>query len=84
MVQKSWNKNSNSNMGNLKNTLIYYYNILVNGKHVETNLLGWRTALAHARTHTGDLFGKQIVEILNINTGEIITIEEAEIKAKRH
>lgn len=67
----------------IKNTLIYKYNILVNGKHVEFNLLGWRTALAHARTHTGNLFGKTIVEILNLTTGEIITYEEATKRVAR-
>lgn len=71
-------------MENKRNLLIYYYNILVNGKHVETNLFGWKTAIAHARTHSGDLFGKQIVEILNINTGEIVTLEQAEKAVKRH
>ena len=55
-------------------TLIYKYNILKNGKFIETNLLGWRTALAHARTHTGDLFGNNKIEILCVETGEIQTI----------
>ena len=65
-----------------RNTLIYHYNILINGIHKEKKLLGWRTALAHARLHTGDLFGKQIVEILNTDTGEIVTLEQAEKAAK--
>lgn len=56
--------------------LLHKYNILVNGQHVEFNLLGWRTALAHARNHTQDLFhpGK-IVEILDLWTGEIYNIQ---------
>lgn len=66
----------------MNNTLIYKYNVLVNGRHVETNLLGWQTALAHARKHTGNLFGKMIVEILNTGTGEILNIEQAEQAAK--
>lgn len=67
----------------IRNTLIYKYNILVNGRHVEFNLLGWRTALAHARTHTGNLFELNRVEILNLSTGEIVTYEEAEKKTAR-
>ena len=55
----------------METRLIRKYNILVDGRHVETNVLGWRTALAHARTHTGDLFGKHKVEILTLETGEI-------------
>lgn len=67
----------------MANTLIYKYNILVNGKHIETNILGWRTALAHARKHSGNLFGKNIVEILNTQTAEILTLEQAEIAAHK-
>ena len=54
-----------------KTDLLPKYNILVNGKHVETNVLGYRTALAHARSHTGNLFERTKVEILTIATGEI-------------
>lgn len=77
-------------MNKYNNQLIYKYNILVDGKHVETNLLGWRTALAHARKHKSDLFTKvKRVEILNLWTGEIITLEQAErqainLKKSRH
>lgn len=63
---------------NKNTTLIYKYNILANGRHVETNLLGWRTALAHARNHRTNLFETNIVEILNLSTGEIVTLEQAE------
>lgn len=55
--------------------------MLVNGKHVECNLLGWRTALAHARKHSGNLFETNYIEILNIQTGEIVTLEQAERQA---
>lgn len=60
------------------NTLIYHYNIIDNGKHVECNLLGWRTALAHARERTSDLFNQnKQIEILCIETGEITIIQKA-------
>ena len=55
----------------METRLIPKYNILVNGRHIETNVIGWRTALAHARKHTGDLFGRNKVEILTLATGEI-------------
>lgn len=60
-------------------SLIYHYNIIDNGIHAECNLLGWRTALAHARERTSDLFepNKQ-VEILCIETGEITIIQKAQ------
>lgn len=58
--------------------LIYKYNIIVNGIHKETNLIGWRTALAHARNWRTNLFEKNIVEILNTGTGEIVTLKQAE------
>ena len=62
----------------LGNTLIYHYNVLVSGKHVETQLLGWRTALAHARYYMQDLFNPHVkVEILNTDTGEIVTVQDA-------
>lgn len=58
---------------------IYRYSILQDGRFVESKLVGWKTALAHARKYTTDLFNEvKKVEILNIWTGEIITIEEAE------
>lgn len=58
--------------------LIYHYNIIVNGLHKETNLLGWRTALAHARNWRTNLFETNIVEILNTGTGEVVTLKQAE------
>lgn len=57
-----------------RNILIYHYNILCNGKHVECNLLGWRTAHAHAKKYLTNLFEKNYVEILCIDTGEIWNI----------
>lgn len=64
--------------------LIYRYNILQDGKHVKCNILGWRTALATARKCTTNLF-KEVkkVEILNLWTGEIISLEEAERRSKK-
>lgn len=63
---------------------IYRYNILQDGKTVEKNIIGWQTALAHARKWTTNLF-KEVkkVEILNLWTGEIISIEEAERRVKQ-
>lgn len=63
-----------------RNVLINYYNVLVNGKHIEIKISGWRNALLKARKHTGDLFGTNKVEILNLNTGEIVSLEWAEIQ----
>lgn len=62
------------------------YSILRNGKWVENKIIGWQTALAHARRWQTNLFDDrpQKVEILNIWTGEIITIEEAEERAKKY
>lgn len=58
------------------------YNILQDGKHVECNLLGWVTALAHARKYTSNIFHEtKKVEIVNIWTSEIVTLEEAEKRA---
>lgn len=51
--------------------IIPKYNILVNGKHIETEVLGYKTALAHARKYTGNLFERTKVEILTLATGEI-------------
>lgn len=84
MVQKNRWQNYNHPLATANGVklLIYRYNILVDGKHTETNLLGWRTALAHARKHQTDLFTKvKKVEILNLSTGEIITLEQAEKEA---
>lgn len=62
---------------------IYRYSILQDGKFVESKLIGWRTALAHARKWTTNLFTDvQKVEILNLWTGEIIELEEAERRAQ--
>lgn len=63
------------------------YSICVNGKWVENGLIGWRTALAHARKYIKNLFDpdnepKQI-EIFNLYTSEIITLEEAENRVKK-
>lgn len=64
---------------------IVRYNILRDGKHVECNIKGWRTALAHARKWQQDLFyNVRRVEILNLWTGEIISLQEAEQRAKKY
>ncbi len=61
------------------------YTIYQENKVVERNIIGWKTALAHARKYTSDLFNKiKKVEILNIWTGEIIGLEEAEKRAQDH
>lgn len=63
-------------------SFIVRYNILRDGKSVETNIKGWRTALAHARKWQQDLFyNVRKVEILNLWTGEIISLQEAERRA---
>lgn len=89
------NKQSNTARTAEKSDLIYYltkrnkilqfivrYSIFQNGKSVETNIKGWRTALAHARKYTQNLFTEvKKVEILNLWTGEIIDLAEAERRA---
>lgn len=64
------------------NNWIYRYSIHRNGKNVENDIIGWKTALAHARKYRKCLFDwdNQVikVEILNLWTGEIITLDEAE------
>ena len=58
---------------------IYRYAVIRDGEWVENNLIGWRTALARARKWSRNLFDEpKQVEILNIWTGEIITLEQAE------
>lgn len=58
------------------------YSILQDGKFVERKVIGWKTALAHARNYTTNLFNEtKKVEILNIWTGEIIDLQEAEKRA---
>lgn len=62
---------------------IYRYSIYRDGKSIENNIIGWKTALAHARKWQYDLFDNpKKIEILNIWTGEIISIEEAEKRSK--
>jgi hypothetical protein len=64
---------------------IYRYTIYKENEKVEENILGWQTALAHARKYTKNLFDQpRKVEILNQWTGEIIRIEEAEERAKAY
>lgn len=61
------------------------YSIIKNGKYIENGIVGWKTAIAHARKHVQDLFEtkKPIIEILNLWTGEIVTLEEAERRTKK-
>ena len=64
---------------------IVRYNILRDGKTVESNIKGWRTALAHARKWQQDLFYHvRKIEIVNLWTGEIISLEEAEKRAIKY
>lgn len=66
-------------------SLVYKYNIYVDGKCVESNIIGWRTALKRARLRNTDLFQKpRKVEIHNAWTSEIIDIEEAEKRANKY
>lgn len=66
-------------------TFIVRYNILRDGKHVECNIKGWRTALAHARKWQQDLFyNVRRIEIVNLWTGEIISLQEAEQRAAKY
>lgn len=58
------------------------YTIYRNNEKVETDVLGYRTALAHARKYTESLFIQvKKVEILNQWTGEIVSLQEAEKRA---
>lgn len=84
MLQSVRRDNNSRNMGYAIKNFIYLYTIYQDGKAVEHNLKGWRTALAHARRWTKNLFDdiNHKVEILNIWTGEIIRLEEAEKRAK--
>lgn len=69
---------------NIALNFISRYCILINGKVVERKIIGWRTALAHARNRLNPLFEpNKIIEILNIWTGEIITLQEAEKRAAK-
>ena len=61
------------------------YMIYINGKCIESKIIGWRTALAHARNHYNPLFEPQkIIELVNVWTGEIITLQEAEKRAAKY
>lgn len=59
------------------------YNILQDGKHVETGILGWKAALAHAERYTTNIFKEHIVEILNLWTGELVTYQQALSRAAK-
>ena len=60
------------------------YNILIDGKHTKNGLIGWRTALATARKYYNPIFEpNKVIEILNVWTGEIITLAEAEKRAAK-
>lgn len=60
------------------------YNILQDGKHVETNIKTWRDALAQAEKYTSNIIREHKVEIVNVWTGEIVTYEEALKRAKEY
>lgn len=61
------------------------YTVYINGKAIKWNIIGWRCALAHARKYAVDIFTNSynIVEILNIYTGEIVSLQEAERRAAK-
>lgn len=74
----------NNKIKNDMHKFICRYNIIRDGKHIECNLIGWKTALAHARKWSTDLFNQpRKVEILNVWTGEIIDLAEAERRAAK-
>lgn len=59
------------------------YSIWQNKVKRETHVIGWRTALAHAHSWANDMFFPEAkIEILNENTGEIFSLEEAEKRAR--
>lgn len=58
------------------------YNILQDGKCVKSNVKTWKEALAHAIKYTSNILREHKVEIVNVWTGEIITYEEAQRRAK--
>lgn len=93
MVQSKCTENKSHYLENLRPKVkpylsingqkIYAYRIYQNSTIVEDYVMGWRSALAHARKYRTNLFEYiQRVEILNIFTGEVLTLEEAELKAK--
>ena len=83
MVQGVSNESYNNNLSAAVKKFIYRYNVIVDGKHVKCNIIGWRNALYQARLRRENLFEHpKKVEILNIWTGEIISLEEAEKKAR--
>ena len=70
---------------NLPKVTINRYNIYRDGKEIFSNIIGWQTALARARNWATDLFNQpRKIEILNIWTGEILSLEEAEEKTKQY
>ena len=83
MVQSKRNENNVNNIPTAIKAFIYRYNVLVDGRHVKCNILGWRNALYQARIRAENLFEHpKKVEILNVWTGEIISLEEAEKMAR--
>lgn len=60
------------------------YNVIINGKHTKCNLIGWKTALATARKYYNPIFEpEKTIEILNLWTGEIVSLAEAEKRAAK-
>lgn len=83
MVTHGSNEDFRYNLGNVPRLTINRYTIFRDGKAIENNLIGWRTALAHARKWSIDLFyNVRKIEIMNVYTAEIISLEEAERRTK--
>lgn len=63
----------------VKGQKVALYDVLLYGKPVHKHVLGWRKALKLAEKYEANLFyGENKVEILNIFTGEIVTLREAQ------
>lgn len=57
------------------------YSVFQDGKQVVGGIIGWQEAIKIAGKYTQNLFNNvRKVEILNIWTGEIISLQEAEKK----
>lgn len=89
MVKNGSDESFRNNLGNVPRLTLNRYTIFRDGKAIERNLIGWRTALAHARKWSIDLFyNVRKIEIMNVYTAEIISLEEAEQRTrewkKRH
>lgn len=73
------NESHYDNLADARKVILNRYTIFRDGKAIENNIIGWQTALAHARKWSIDLFyNVRKIEIMNIWTAEILSLEEAE------